>query len=149
MTTATNSRPRLPAEVRNRPRPGAGICLSHVSDEQIVELIDAGLSRAEIAQHFGVADHVVRYRVRLLRKAELVQKEVIQYGKFFIDDYIENLSWQVFYMIPAHRRAEWNAFKRINLEIAPAVPAWAIPLSDLALVEFKTPADVGGYARAA
>ena len=120
-----NRRPRLDP---SKPRVGPGVVLAHVTDEQIVALLDAGLSRSELAAHYGVGDHVIRYRVKILRERGLMPKAVRPCGRFFIDDIVDECGDRVFYQIPAHRRA-----------------AWAVELADFSTLEFSKPLSFGAY----
>lgn len=137
-------RPRL-----DKPRRAAGIVLSDVTDELIIALLDAGLSRIEIANHFGVEDHIVRYRIRLMRDRKILPETQLPYSRFFVDFVADRDGCPRFYMIPAHRRAAWNVLKAMveNQRLAP--PLWAMPLTDFSLLEFSTPKRCGAFARAA
>lgn len=141
-----SQRPRLDA---NKPRRGPGIVLTDVRDEQIIALLDAGLSRLEIAQNFGVQDHIIRYRIRVMRDRKILPEVDLPYGRFFIDYLYDFTSGdELYFQIPAHRRKAWEAFKNMYMGDLP-VPAWAMKLVDFSLLEFSTPKGLGAYARAA
>lgn len=141
-----HQRPRLAA---GKARIAAGIVLSDVGDEQIIALLDAGLSRIEIAQHFGVEDHIVRYRIRLMRDRKILPAETLPYRRFFVDVVADLGGHPRFYMIPAHRLAAWNALKSMKAGERPAAPLWALPLADFSRLEFSTPKGFGAYERVA
>lgn len=71
---ARTPRPRIDDAYRTSAgRRGAGIVLADVSDEDILKLLDDGLTRVEIAAHLGVEPHIIRYRL-YLRRASQTQK---------------------------------------------------------------------------
>lgn len=143
--THTLLRPRLdPSKTRR----AAGIVLTDVPDEQIIALLDAGLSRIEIAQHFGVADHIIRYRIRVMRDRKILPETQLPYRRFFIDALPDD-GGHHHYMIPAHRRKAWDALKGMEASQRPDAPLWAMPLADFSRLEFSTPKSFGAYVRAA
>jgi len=127
-------------------RIGAGIVLADVSDNDILALLDAGLQRIEIAKHFGVEDHIIRYRIRVMRDLNMLPETDLPYGRFFIDDLVTACGDAFFFMIPAHRRGAWEAFKAIPVGDRPAEPAWAVDLADFSRLEFSAPKSFGAYA---
>jgi hypothetical protein len=144
--TLTHPRPRLDV---SKPRRAAGIVLTHVTDEQIIALLDAGLSRIEIATHFGVEDHIVRYRIRLMRDRKILSSEALPYRRFFVDELPDQFGRSRYYMIPAHRRGAWDALKSMKTSERPVPPLWAMPLADVSRLEFFTPKSFGAFERAA
>lgn len=134
--TLTHPRPRLDA---GKPRRAAGIVLSDVTDEQIIALLDAGLSRIEIANHFGVEDHIVRYRIRLMRDRKILPATQLPYRRFFVDAMPDQGRHGRFYMIPAHRRGAWNVLKAMVAGERPEPPLWALPLTGLSQLESEEP----------
>lgn len=139
------SKPQRPRLDATKARVGAGIVLTDVSDDQIMSLIDAGLSRLEIAQHYGVADHIVRYRIRVMRDRKILPEKPIAYGRFFIDDMCRADGRRFHYQIPSHRRAEWETLKRIAAKDRPKAPGWALEMVDFSLLEFSAPKSFGAY----
>lgn len=138
----TPPRPRLDP---SKPRIGPDIVLADVTDEQIVALLDAGLSRSELATHFNVGDHVIRYRVKILRESDLLPKTARPCGRYFIDDIVDGEGSILYFQIPAHRRAAWNALKEMDAQKRPRFPAWAMELVDFAQLEFAAPKSYGAY----
>ncbi|QYO75621.1 hypothetical protein [Devosia salina] len=138
----TQPRPRLDP---SKPRVGAGIVLADVSDEQIVALLDAGLSRSELAAHYGVGDHVIRYRDKILRESGLMPAKARPSGRFFIDDIVDGHGDRIFYQIAAHRRAAWDALVAMESQERPRLPSWAVELVDFSLLEFSKPLSFGAY----
>lgn len=139
-------RPRLDT---GKVRRAAGIVLTVVTDEQIIALLDAGLARVEIAQHFGVEDHIVRYRIRLMRDREILPETQLPYRRFFVDALPDDRGHRRFYMVPAHRRKAWDTLKVMEASQRPVPPLGAMPLADFSRLEFSTPKSFGAYERAA
>nr|WP_295884171.1 hypothetical protein [uncultured Devosia sp.] len=142
--TLTHPRPRLDT---SKPRRAPGIVLTDVPDQEIIALLDAGLSRIEIGRHFGVADHIIRYRIRVMRDRKILPETDLPYGRFFIDYLYDFTNGDdLYFQIPAHRRNAWGAFKSKYLG-GRMEPAWAIELVDFWLLEFSAPRSFGAYAK--
>lgn len=132
---------------KRRARVGAGILLAHVSDDEIVDMIDGGMTAVEVAKNFKVGLHVARYRVQLLRTAGRLPPHAdgASNGRFFID-YVVLYPYSIdqgttFFMIPSHRRKEWNEVA-CDVGIGDPAPKWAIQISDPAGFEFSKPHNI-------
>ena len=54
-------------------RPGAGRPAVQIDERRVMTLVDLGVSQRDIAERFGVALHIIKDRVRKLKKLIVIK----------------------------------------------------------------------------